>query len=153
MGAALGDIATQAKISLKQQEDRKLLVVISGSWRLASLLPSADELKKQTDANQVRRIAFETDELKDWDSGLLTFLIGVKRLCAEKGIEVDLEGLPSGVRRLLKLAAAVPEREDAREKPRKEVFLDLIGASAIAFWRSTVDMAGERFPRRLVVDC
>lgn len=140
MGTALGDIATQAKIGLKQQEDWKLLVVLSGSWRLASLLPSADELKKQIDANQVQRIAFETDELKDWDSRLLIFLVGVKRLCAEKGIEVDLEGLPHGVRGLLKLAAAVPEREDAREKPRKEVFLDLIGASAIAFWRSTVDM-------------
>ena len=78
----------------------------------------------------VRSVAFETRGLSGWDSSLLIFLIGVKRLCAEKGIEVDLEGLPHGVRRLLKLAAAVPEREGARKKPRKEVFLDLIGAKS-----------------------
>jgi len=140
MGAALGDIATQAEISLKRQEDRKLLVVLSGSWRLASSLPSADEFKKQIDTGQVQRIAFKTDELRDWDSGLLTFLIGVKRLCAEKGIAADLEGLPYGVTRLLKLAAAVPEREGARKRLKKETFLDLIGVKAIVFWRSTVEI-------------
>jgi hypothetical protein len=80
MGAALEDIATQAEISLKRQKDDELLVVFSGSWRLASSLLSADELKKQIDPNQVQRIAFETDELKDWDSGLLTFRIKVNRM-------------------------------------------------------------------------
>jgi phospholipid/cholesterol/gamma-HCH transport system permease protein len=90
----------------------------------------------------VRSVAFETRGLSGWDSSLLIFLIGVKRICAEKGIEVDLEGLPHGVRRLLKLASAVPERVGARKKPKKERFLDLIGAKAILFWRSTVEMVG-----------
>ena len=130
----------QAEISLKQQEDRKLLVVLSGSWRLASSLPSADELKKQIDPNQVQRIAFDTDELKDWDSGLLTFLIEVNQFCFQNKIRLEPEGLPEGARRLLKLAAAVPEREGARKKPRKEGFLDLIGAKKIVFWRSTMEM-------------
>ena len=75
MGTALGDSAMQAEISLKRQEDRKLLVVLSGSWRLASSPPSADELKKQIDPNQVRSIAFETGELKGWDSSLLIFAL------------------------------------------------------------------------------
>ena len=130
----------QAEISLKQQEDRKLLVVLSGSWRLASSLPSADELKKQIDPNQVQRIAFDTDELKDWDSGLLTFLIEVNQFCFQNRIRLEPEGLPEGGRRLLKLAAAVPEREGARKKARKEVFLDFIGVKTIAFWRSTMEM-------------
>jgi phospholipid/cholesterol/gamma-HCH transport system permease protein len=140
MGAALGDIATQAEISLKRREDRKLLVVLSGSWRLASSLPSADVLTRQIDPNQVRRIAFETGELKDWDSSLLTFLIEVNQFCFRNKIQLEAKGLPEGTKRLLKLAAAVPEREGARRKPKKEVFLDFIGAKAILFWRSTVDM-------------
>lgn len=140
MGTALGDIATQAKISLKQQEDRKLLVVISGSWRLASLLPSADELTRQIDTGQVQRIAFETGELKDWDSSLLTYLTEVNQFCFRNKIQLEAKGLPEGTKRLLKLATAVPEREGARRKPKKEVFLDFIGAKAILFWRSTVDM-------------
>jgi phospholipid/cholesterol/gamma-HCH transport system permease protein len=34
----------------------------------------------------------------------------------------------------------VPEKEGARKKPKKELFLDLVGAKAIVVWRSTVDM-------------
>jgi len=140
MEASLGDIATQAEISLERQEDRKLLVALSGSWRLASSPPSADELTRQIDPNQVRSIAFETGELKSWDSRLLTFLIKVNQFCSQNRIRLEPEGLPKGVRRLLKLAAAVPEREGVGEKPRKEVFLDLFGARTIVFWRSTLDM-------------
>ena len=140
MGAAFGNIATQAEVSLKRQREGELLVVLSGSWRLASSLPSAGELQKQIDPNQVQRIAFETDELKDWDSGLLTFLIRVKEFCSQKEIQFEAGGLPEGVRRLLTLAAAVPEREGARKKVKKEVLLDLIGAKTIVFWRSTMEM-------------
>ena len=117
-----------------------MLLVLSGSWRLASSLPSTDELKKQIDTNQVQRIAFETGELKDWDSGLLTFLIKVNQLCSQNKIQFEAQGLPVGARRLLKLATAVPEREGSRKRPKREAFLDLIGAKSILFWRSTVEM-------------
>ena len=140
MGTTPGEIATKAEISLKKRKDDELLVVFSGSWRLASSLPSADELNKQIDPNQVQRIAFETGELKDWDSGLLTFLIKVDQFCSQNKIQLGAQGLPEGARRLLKLAAAMPEREGARKEPKKETFLDLIGEKAIIFWRSTVDM-------------
>jgi phospholipid/cholesterol/gamma-HCH transport system permease protein len=114
--------------------------VLSGSWRLASSLPSADELKKQIDPDQVQRIIFETEELKDWDSGLLTFLIKVNQFCFQKKIQFETQGLPEGAKRLMKLATAVPEREGARKKVKKQLFLDLIGGEAILFWRSTVEM-------------
>jgi phospholipid/cholesterol/gamma-HCH transport system permease protein len=140
MGAALGDTAMQAEISLKRQREGELLVVLSGSWRLASSLPSADELIKQIHPDQVLRTAFETNELKDWDSGLLTFLIKVNQFCSQNSILLEPEGLPEGARRLLKLAAAVPERAGTRKKAKKELFLDLIGAKAILFWCSTVEM-------------
>jgi phospholipid/cholesterol/gamma-HCH transport system permease protein len=129
-----------AEITLKRQKDGELLLVLSGSWRLASSLPSADEVLKQIDIGQVQRIAFETGELNEWDSGLLTFLIKVNQFCSRNKIQVETAGLPEGARRLLKLAAAVPEREGARKKPGKETLLDLIGAKAIAFYRSTVEM-------------
>jgi phospholipid/cholesterol/gamma-HCH transport system permease protein len=140
MGAALGDIATQAEVSVKRQEDRRLLVALSGSWRLASSLPLAGELQKQIDPNQVQCIGFETGELKDWDSGLLTFLINVNQFCSRNKIQFEAQGLPVGARRLLKLATAVPEREGSRKRAKSEAFLDLIGAKAILFWRSTLEM-------------
>jgi phospholipid/cholesterol/gamma-HCH transport system permease protein len=140
MGSPLGDIGMQAEISLKKQKDDELLMVLSGSWRLASSLPLAGELQKQIDPNQVQRIAFETGELRAWDSSLLTFLIKVNQFCFQNEIQFDAQGLPEGARRLLKLAAAVPEKEGARKKPKKELFVDLVGAKAIVVWRSTVDM-------------
>ena len=140
MGATLGDLATRAEISLKRQKDGELLVVLSGFWRLASLLPSVDELQRQIDIGQVQRIVFETGELEDWDSGLLTFLLKLREFCGRSNIQMENEGLPEGARRLLKLATTVPEREGVRKKPKKEVFLDLIGAKAILFWRSTMEM-------------
>ncbi len=146
MGAVPGDMPRQAEISLKHQKDRELLLVLSGSWRLASLLPSAEDLQKQIDPNHVQLIAFQTAGLKDWDSGLLTFLIDIRQFCSRNKIQFEPEGLPDGASQLLKLAAAVPERAGARKNPGKEGFVDLIGDKAILFGRSTgemVDFLGE----------
>jgi len=140
MGATLGDLAKQAEISLKRQKDGELLVVFSGFWRRPSSLPSVDELQRQIDRSQVQRIVFETGELEDWDSSLLTFLLKLREFCGRNNIQMENEGLPEGASRLLKLATTVPEREGVRKKHKKEVFLDLIGAKAILFWRSTVEM-------------
>ena len=140
MGATLGDLAKQAEISLKRQKYGELLVVFSGFWRLPSSLPSVDELQRQIDRSQVQRIVFETGELEDWDSSLLTFLLKLREFCGRNNIQMENEGLPEGASRLLKLATTVPEREGVRKKHKKEVFLDLIGAKAILFWRSTVEM-------------
>jgi len=119
MPAAPGDLTLQAEISLKRRKDGELLVVLSGFWRLTSSLPSVEDLQKQIDTGQVQRIAFETGELKAWDSGLLTFLIKVNQFCSQNKIPVEAQGLPEGVRRLLKLATAVPEREGARKKAQE----------------------------------
>ena len=140
MEAVLGHIVTQAQMSVKRQEDRKMLLVLSGSWRLVSSLPSMDELKEKIDPDQVRCIGFETGALKDWDSGLLTFLIKVNQFCFQNKIQLEVQGLPEGVRRLIKLATAVPERKGTRKELKKEGFLALLGAKAIFFWGSTVEM-------------
>jgi phospholipid/cholesterol/gamma-HCH transport system permease protein len=49
------------------------------------------------------------------DSSLLTFPLKVSDLCREQHVAVERNGLPTGVRRLLALADAVPERAGARQ--------------------------------------
>ena len=128
-------------MGIRCSNEGDLQVRLSGDWRIGLELPSSERLRGEMETGlHVRNVAFETRGLSGWDSSLLIFLIEVKRLCAEKDVKLDLEGLPDGVNRLMKLAAAVPEREGARKKPKKEVFLDLIGAKAIVFWRSTMEM-------------
>ena len=140
MGAVISDRAGEAEIIVKHQEGGELLVVFSGFWRLAGSLPSVDGVKKQIENAQIHRIVLETGQLKNWDSSLLTFLLKLRELCLHKNIRLESDGLPEGVRRLLKLATAVPEREGARKTAKKEKFVSLVGAKAIVFWRSTADM-------------
>jgi len=50
------------------------------------------------------------------------------------------DGLPEGVRRLIDLATAVPERKGARKEARKEAFLSMVGEKAVAFYRSLLEI-------------
>ncbi|HVP76440.1 MAG TPA: ABC transporter permease [Thermodesulfobacteriota bacterium] len=128
-------------LSFSSSPDGFLLVRLKGDWKIGNRLPSADEIEQQLKARgQVKSIGFEASDLKEWDSRLLTFLVSIKDYCSQNRIVLETDGLPEGARRLLKLATTVPEREGARKKPKKEVFLDLIGAKATLFWRSTVEM-------------
>jgi phospholipid/cholesterol/gamma-HCH transport system permease protein len=92
-----------------------LFVQLSGNWMLQSKVPTAAELQRQLEAETgVRRLVVEARELTGWDSGLVTFLRNGAGVCAQRQIAFHRDGLPEGVRRLLDLAAAVPERQGAR---------------------------------------
>jgi phospholipid/cholesterol/gamma-HCH transport system permease protein len=53
---------------------------------------------------------------------------------------VEEDNLPEGVRRLLALASAVPERKWEKEKRARIPILVRFGESALVFWRSLLDM-------------
>ncbi len=119
----------------------KLLVKVAGDWKITETIPSASEVEKSLEsARGIRRLTFDTKNLGEWDSGLLTFLIKIFEACSRAKIEVDKEGLPEGVRRLIDLATAVPEREGARKEARKEAFLSMVGDKALDFYRSFLEM-------------
>jgi phospholipid/cholesterol/gamma-HCH transport system permease protein len=124
-----------------------LLLRLTGDWKIENQLPSAEEVNKQlTSIGPVKKIGFDTGELKEWDSGLLTFLIKIQEFCALNKVGLEADGLPEGARRLLKLASAVPERKGARKGAKREPFLSIVGGSAIDFYRSAremIDFVGE----------
>ena len=106
-------------------------------------IPSVEAVDEQlTSGSKVLRVLFDTKELGNWDSGLLTFLTKVMACCSEKKIVLDKEGLPQGVQRLLALATAVPERKGARREAKREPFLSSVGVRAIEFYRTTIEMVG-----------
>lgn len=99
-----------------------------------------------TTEEDLGRVLFDTTRLQEWDSGLLVFLIRTFEACAEAGVEVVRDGLPEGVRRLLTLATAVPERKGARRGAGKEGFFSMVGGKALDLFRSTreiLDFLGE----------
>jgi phospholipid/cholesterol/gamma-HCH transport system permease protein len=129
------------EIFFEQPEDHTLLLRLKGPWTIEEQLPAADDVQSQINSHgTIRRIAFDTSGLSDWDSGLLTFLIKVVNQTRGDGIEIDDAGLPKGVISLLHLASAVPERKGARKEEVREPILQRMGEYALGTGRSTVDI-------------
>jgi phospholipid/cholesterol/gamma-HCH transport system permease protein len=72
----------------------------------------------------------------------VTFCLDILALAAQRRIVVEQEGLPSGLRRLLHLATAVPERQGARREAIREPFLSRVGHETIRLFESAGDMLG-----------
>jgi len=121
-----GESVQGAELSLLRTGDGQLLVRVAGDWRLREHLPSTSAVEREI-AARPRRVTFEAGELGRWDSSLVTVLARVDDLCRSQGVEADRSGLPGGVRRLLELAEAVPEKKGARREASRRKFLERIG--------------------------
>jgi phospholipid/cholesterol/gamma-HCH transport system permease protein len=129
-------------MTLRQPGNDTLLVSLAGVWKIGNELPSADEVRKGLESTPARRMVFETRDLTDWDSALLTFLLKIREYAAQKQIQIMDEGLPQGARRLIALALAVPERKGARKEAKREPFLVRMGEEGLRFFQSTGEMVG-----------
>jgi len=125
-------MAAAGEMNFSRPIDDTLLVRLAGDWTIAEGIPSVEEVQKQADSGPpVQRIAFDTQDLGRWDSGLITFLIKLFEQSSQSQIDTNREGLPEGVRRLLDLAAAVPEKKDAHKEAVREPFLVQVGKSSM----------------------
>ena len=104
-------VGHQAALSFSRPSGDILCIHFTGDWKLANDLPSGNAVQREIEsAPTIRKMSFDTENLKSWDSGFLTFLMTTLEESAGRGIVADEEGLPRGVQRLLHLAAVVPER-------------------------------------------
>ena len=134
-------MAEQPQVSFQRADDATLQVRFSGAWRLRGGFPSASLLQRELElVPMVKNIAFESKELSSWDSSVLAFLVEVSDLCRKRGIDMDRTSLPSGLRRLLELAEAVPEKKGARKDEVEISFLERVGNSAIGAGSSLGEM-------------
>jgi phospholipid/cholesterol/gamma-HCH transport system permease protein len=131
------------ELSYEKPAGDTLLVRLKGGWTIDQQLPSVKEVGQQIESDPtIKQIAFDTGQLSDWDSGLLSFLTKIITDSSAKNIAVNQEGLSEGIQKLLKLAFAVPERKGARKEAVREPLLDRIGASTIAAGQASVDTLG-----------
>jgi phospholipid/cholesterol/gamma-HCH transport system permease protein len=126
-------IAASPTTELTVQRDPAgtLVVRLAGPWRLQSGLPPLAEVARELAGPLPPTITFDTRDLTFWDSSVLAFLAGTSRLARERGVEVDRSGLPEGLRRLLALAEAVPEKADARAAEVDDLFVERLGERVI----------------------
>jgi phospholipid/cholesterol/gamma-HCH transport system permease protein len=132
MDTATEATAPSGELAFSRPSENSLTLRLAGDWTIGKVIPSPEEVQKQIDSGQpLQLITFETNELGDWDSVLITFLLKVFDQCSQRQIKADRSGLPEGVRRLLDLAAAVPEKKDARKVAVQEPFLVQIGKASM----------------------
>ena len=124
-----------ASIVVDRQAE-EVVVSVSGNWRRVRDLPSLEDLTEALDAGSARpeTLRFEAGELSAWDSGLVAVLVRAVQQAAAAGVDVRSDTLPDGVRELVALALAVPEKEGARRGVSRPGLLARIGTGAVA-WR------------------
>ncbi len=141
--------ASAEGLSWERTADGDLVLRFTGEWRLTRSLPSAGALIEQLGTlARGARVRFDTQGLTGWDSALLTVLRAVSGQCRQREIQLVPDGLPEGARRLLAMAAAVPERAGARKAAARPRFLEQVGAAAVGFVTSAQEMLafiGETF--------
>jgi len=110
-----------------------LLLRLRGDWVVREHLPSRTEVEQRlTGTPGLEKVTFEASGLGNWDTALLTFLVGIRPICQEHEIQIDLGGLPKGIGELLRLAFAVPEKTDTgRDKARAPFFMR-VGEGALS---------------------
>jgi phospholipid/cholesterol/gamma-HCH transport system permease protein len=118
----------------KLQINRKgttAIVSLEGDWLARSGLPELDLVEKGLKEGSIKSLEFETSKLGRWDSGLLAFVGACSELCKNLRVEFNLDSLPEGVRKLIRLSQAVPEKEDARRQDEPGSLFHSVGEFAI----------------------
>ena len=112
---------------------------LGGTWRVERSLPEIDDLARDLDATTPVPTALTLDcaGLTDWDSGLVAYLLGARDLAMQRNLPMDEVGLPDGVRGLLRLATAVPDRSGGKPAALHGGFLREVGSEALELVRST----------------
>jgi phospholipid/cholesterol/gamma-HCH transport system permease protein len=138
--------AATANLTFSQPTAATLTLHFAGEWRLRNHPPSKDAaLQRLADGRGIKRVRFDTRQVTDWDSALVSFLMAITKVCHERNIEIDAGDLPEGVRKLLDLALAVPEKAGARRGAKTVPLLDRLGQNWLSFIddvKSTLDFLG-----------
>jgi phospholipid/cholesterol/gamma-HCH transport system permease protein len=134
-------------IAVSRSGDGTLVVRLAGAWTLDTGVPPLGDVEKAFGASpKPKKVAFDLADLGPWDSGLMSFVIRVGELAAERKIPLDEATLPEGLRRLLALAARVPGQKDARHAERPDSWLARVGVTTLDAWddaRAMLAFVGE----------
>jgi phospholipid/cholesterol/gamma-HCH transport system permease protein len=139
-------VSTRPSLDIAGHQNQ-LSLRLSGDWVVGAKMPSTARVLAALESSPApRSVRFDCTELKNWDSLLLSFLVKIVSACEAHEIALDTGGLPAGVRGMLRLARAVPERQDVGRPVEAAGFVNQIGRHTLNgiqdFWNLT-DFIGE----------
>jgi phospholipid/cholesterol/gamma-HCH transport system permease protein len=133
------------KITYPEPDVAELALI--GDWTLQADVQSWAGLQSQLqNLSHLKVIWLNSEQLGDWDSRLLILLQGMQQYCKEHGCQLQLEGMPEGIQRLLHLGDLAEERKGAKRVSRRFSLLHRLGEAVLAAWREAVaftEFAGE----------
>jgi phospholipid/cholesterol/gamma-HCH transport system permease protein len=142
-------MTSRCEIDFTRQPDGALLITLAGNCTIKGGVPSVSEVQRHFEsASPVHRVTFNAENLAEWDSSLLTFLVAVFNKCTIDNIRTEADALPAGIKKIISLASAVPERKSARGKDEYASFAERIGDSTLSYGHSvkyTLGFIGEVF--------
>ncbi len=140
------EVAVQQSQAHTIRQDDRLVIVLSGNWKVAHGLRNFVALfEAEAHSEDVRAIAFDTSALGAWDSSLLTFLLQGLDFCEAQGIAFQNEALPENLRKLIALSRAVPKKETHAAEGEAS-FVETTGRRALVVGeglRATTEFIGE----------
>lgn len=118
-----------------------LRVSFSGNWRAPSGLPGVEIVRQSLSESTAEKVLeFDATHLTGWDSRFIAFINKCVGLCRERNLNFRSDGLPEGVRRLVRLANTVPEKKDARVSASAPGFVQNFGEHALRVWQDALQM-------------
>jgi phospholipid/cholesterol/gamma-HCH transport system permease protein len=135
-----GEAVRDATSSVRRTGPDSAVVELEGAWLSQRGVPDAAGALGAL--GPVRQLGFDARGVTAWDSGLVTFVLKILGEARSQAIQADRAGLPEGVRRLLALAEAVPEKQTGRGGASTP-WLARLGTTAMATAAAT--QVGVRF--------
>ncbi|MCQ8105358.1 ABC transporter permease [Methylomonas sp. SURF-2] len=119
------------RVSLRPGENASAVLEIGGRWLRDAGTEAVEGVLASIAAQSVKRLEIRPVGLEAWDSRLPCYLLKIADYCTAKAVDLDIAAMPQGVRDLLVLARAVPERAGARRQRERSSLLVNIGTRVL----------------------
>jgi len=129
-----------------EQTQTPPILYLQGDWNSLHGIPELPPLTEQLEPYSGKNLTVDSSGLGHWDSALMIFLLQLLSFCEKQQISIDQQGLPEGVRKLLKLARTVPQRKDPQRTTLGQPVLAKIGnitLDAHQNWQDLIYFVGE----------
>ena len=127
-------------VQVEKQSPDALLIKLVGDARAKGELLNIGIVRAALEHTGARLLSFESAGVTAWDSRFVAFFRKCAELCKTRNVELRDDGLPQGVRRLLRLAQTVPERTDANRASVGAPVLRRLGESVLQVWRDGIGL-------------
>lgn len=127
-------------VIVKRLGEGRILIEFIGNWTHKGNVPIVEKLTNALNNSDVKKVIFNSENVAAWDSIFVTSIRKLFLFFDKNNIEYETDGLPEGVRKLIKLSLAVPVDDYIEEEEVDSPMLSRIGERSIKATQSTIEI-------------